>query len=149
MSEVLHAKWEDMDLDQGLWRIPRPKSGRAQVQPLSPNSVVLLAQLPKQSIYIIPGRKQDRPRSDLQKPWAFIKEKAKLKGVTIHDIRRTFGLQIAKAKGLHVASKLLRHSDIRVTERHYAPLGIDELREALVEREKVLPMRKKTAKDKP
>ena len=148
MSEVLHAKWEDMDLDQGLWRIPRPKSGRAQVQPLSPNTVALLAQLPKLSIHVIPGRKQDRPRSDLQKPWAFIKEKAKLKGVTIHDIRRTFGLQVAKSAGLHVASKLLRHSDIRVTERHYAPLGIDELREALVEREKVLPMRKKTAKGK-
>jgi hypothetical protein len=30
-----------------------------------------------------------------------------------------------------VASKLLRHSDIRVTERVYAPLGIDELREAM------------------
>jgi len=141
MSEVLHAKWEDMDLEQALWRIPRPKSGRPQVQPLSPNSVALLAQLPRRSIYVIPGRKQDRPRSDLQKPWAFIKEKAKLKGVTIHDLRRTFGLQVAKTAGLHVASKLLRHSDIRVTERHYAPLGIEELREALVQREKVVPMR--------
>ncbi len=148
MSEVLHAKWEDIDLDEGLWRIPRPKSGRPQVQPLSPNSVALLDQLPRRSIYIIPGRKPDRPRSDLQKPWAFIKEKAKLDGVTIHDIRRTFGLQIAKTKGLHVASKLLRHSDIRVTERHYAPLGIEELRDALVEREKVLPLRRKRSEGK-
>ena len=143
MSEVLHAKWEDMDLDQGLWRIPRPKSGRPQVQPLSPNSVALLDQLPRRGIYIIPGRKPDSPRSDLQKPWAFIKEQAKLEGVTIHDIRRTFGLQVARTAGLHVASKLLRHSDIRVTERHYAPLGIDELRDALVEREKVLPLCRK------
>ena len=147
MSEVLHAKWEDMDLDQGLWRIPRPKSGRPQVQPLSPNSVALLAQLPRRTIFVIPGRKPDKPRSDLQKPWKYILEKAMLKGVTIHDIRRTFGLQVAKTAGLHVASKLLRHSDIRVTERHYAPLGIEELRDALVQREKVLPLRKKAGKE--
>jgi hypothetical protein len=30
-----------------------------------------------------------------------------------------------------LASKLLRHSDIRVTEKVYAPLGIDSLREAV------------------
>jgi len=38
---------------------------------------------------------------------------------------------VSKQAGLHVASKLLRHSDIRVTERVYAPLGIDELRVAM------------------
>jgi hypothetical protein len=37
---------------------------------------------------------------------------------------------MARAAGLHVASKLLRHSTIHVTETVYAPLGIDELRKA-------------------
>lgn len=34
-------------------------------------------------------------------------------------------LQAVLTAGLHVASKLLRHSDIRVTGRTYAPLGIE------------------------
>ena len=38
---------------------------------------------------------------------------------------------MAKAAGLHVASKLLRHSDMRVTEQVYVPLGVDDLRKAL------------------
>ena len=55
---------------------------------------------------------------------------AKLEGVTVHDIRRTFGLDVARMFGLHVASKLLRHADVRVTERVYAPLSTEDLRKA-------------------
>jgi len=51
--------------------------------------------------------------------------------VTIHDVRRTFGLHVTRTAGLHVASKLLRHSDIRVTQKVYAPLDLAELREAM------------------
>lgn len=57
-------------------------------------------------------------------------------GVTIHDLRRTFGLHIAQRAGLHVASKLLRHSDIRITERVYVPLGFEALREAIEENQR-------------
>ncbi len=48
----------------------------------------------------------------------------------MHDIRRTFGLEVSRAAGLHVASKLLGHSTVKVTERVYAPLQEKELREA-------------------
>lgn len=129
-SEVLHARWQDIDLDGGLWRIPSPKSGRPQVTPLTPETVALLRAAEQLGPWLVPGRDPSQPRSDLKDAWAAIRVQACLEGVTIHDLRRTFGLHVARKAGLHIASKLLRHSDIRVTERVYAPLGIDDLRTA-------------------
>ncbi|HQR44587.1 MAG TPA: hypothetical protein PK598_01065 [Thermoanaerobaculia bacterium] len=71
-----------------------------------------------------------------------------LADVHIHDLRRTFGLHVAKAAGLHVASKLLRHGDVRITERVYAPLGIETLRAAVEKRSEVLPFPKAATKSK-
>ena len=70
------------------------------------------------------------PRSDLKKPWNQIRKVAELPDVHLHDLRRTFGLRVTRKAGLHVASKLLRHADVRVTEQVYSPLGLAELRKA-------------------
>ena len=147
LSEVLRAKWEDVDLDAATWRIPSPKAGIPQIVPLHPGTVDLLRALPRTTgPWVIPGRNPQKPRADLKKPWADVKKEAKVTDITIHDLRRTFGLTAAKSAGLHVASKLLRHSDVRVTERVYAPLGLDDLREGLdkvaTARSNVIPMRR-------
>ncbi len=135
LSEVLRAEWADMDLEQGLWRMPRTKAGHVQVLPLGPATVAILDALPRPGKWVIAGKDPDRPRRDLKKAWARLQAAADLQDVHIHDLRRTFGLHIARKAGLHVASKLLRHSDVRVTERVYAPLGIEDLRAAMEGRE--------------
>ena len=148
-SEVLRARWQDIDLDGGLWRIPSPKSGRPQMIPLAPDTVALLRTAERLGPWLVPGRDPCQPRTDLKDAWAAVRTVAKLEGVTIHDLRRTFGLHVARKAGLHIASKLLRHSDIRVTERVYAPLGIDDLRTAVAdmqgERGKVLELQRAKA----
>jgi integrase len=131
LSEVLRAKWEDFDLRDALWRIPSPKAGIPQIVPLANRTIAMLQSLTRRGDYVIAGRFGNRPRYDLKSSWNRLCERASLSGVTIHDIRRTFGLHAARTAGLHVASKLLRHSDIRITERVYAPLGIDDLRNAM------------------
>lgn len=130
-SEALRARWADFDLDGAVWRIPSTKAGRPQVIPLAPHTVEFLRGVPRAGPWFCPGRDPLKPREDLKGPWAQIREAAQLDGVTIHDLRRTFGLHVARAAGLHVASKLLRHSDIRITASVYAPLGLDDLREAV------------------
>jgi len=131
-SEVLRAKWADIDLDNARWRIPSTKAGRRQVVPLARQTVGMLRRLPHTGEWVIPGRSADKPRFDLKRPWDHLKAAAKLPhDIHIHDIRRTFGLKVAKDAGLWVASKLLRHADVRVTEQVYAPLGVDDLRDAL------------------
>ncbi len=147
LSEVLRAKWSDMDLATGVWRLPTTKSGKPQVMPLAPGTVALLGSTPRLGEYVVAGRNPEKPRYDLKKPWGIVRSKLGegAQDLRIHDIRRTFGLHVARSAGLHVASKLLRHSDIRVTERHYAPLGLSELRAALDRRgEEVLAIREET-----
>jgi integrase len=149
LSEVLRAKWEDVDLDAGSWRIPSPKADTPQMVPLNSPTVAFLRRLPHidGSPYICPGRFSDRPRADLRDAWDRVKARAASSAPTImndlrvHDVRRTFGLAVARKAGLHVASKLLRHSDIRVTEKVYTPLGFEELRDAVEARGKTLSFR--------
>ncbi len=150
-SEVLRAKWEDFDLtdlDNALWRVPRPKSGEPVVKPLTRTTAETVNSLPRESRYVIAGRKPDRPRADLKRPWYRLLSEAGLEGLRLHDLRRTFGLAVAKKAGLHLASKLLGHTTIRVTEKVYSPLGVREQREAAeqVQRDreaKVLPFRRR------
>jgi len=135
LSECLRAKWEDFDLtdpDAATWRIPRPKSGKPEVKPISTAAVELLQSLARKGDYVIAGRDPAKPRNDgLKRPWNMVRDAAKLKGVRIHDLRRSVGLWLARAHGLRVASALLGHSDIRVTARHYAREGLGELRAAV------------------
>jgi integrase len=131
VSEVLRAKWADFELDAGEWRIPSPKAGRPQVVPLPKPLSAFLRKLPQVGALVVPGHNDPKKaRFDLKKPWDEIRQAAQLPDVHLHDLRRTFGLRVTRAAGLHVASKLLRHADVRVTEQVYAPLGLADLRKA-------------------
>lgn len=147
LSEVLRARWDDFDLDGRVWRLPAPKAGRPQLLPLTPELVEFLEEAPRSTgPYLVPGRNPEKPRYDIKNAWETVRKAAKIEDVRLHDIRRTYGLAVARTVGLHHASKLLRHSDIKVTESVYAPLGFDELAEAQerVERSRsnVLPFRR-------
>jgi len=128
LSEVLRARWSDLNLDAGEWRIPSSKSGHPQLTPLNPGTVAVLRRLDRLGELVIPGRSgdPDKPRFNLQRMWNAIRESAAVPDVHVHDLRRTFGLAVTRLAGLHVASKLLRHGDVRITERVYAPLGFEE-----------------------
>lgn len=151
-SEVLHARWEDFDLDAGTWRVPSPKAGRPQTIPLAGRTVALLRNLKHVDEYVIPGRDKGKPSSDLRGPWARLKQRAEaaalkdgvkgfsLADVHIHDIRRSFGLRVTRQAGVHIASKLLRHSGVTVTEKVYAPLALADLRGAAEAAAVILPM---------
>jgi integrase len=92
------------------------------------------------SPWVIPSRSDPRKHKyDLQREWVALCETAKIECAIIHDLRRTFGHRIAQHSGLQVASKLLRHSDIRVTESVYAPVDEATLRAALRSDQKSVP----------
>ena len=135
LSEVLKAKWSDFDFENRVWYLLSPKAGKSQTIRLTTKMVDVLQQLPRLGEYMISGRNPNQPRPDLKKPWKTLQERTGLTDVGIHDLRRTFGKQISMKEGILVASKLLRHSDIRVTQKHYTPLTDDELLKAMERRE--------------
>ena len=60
----------------------------------------------------------------------FKKEVRKLgiKNARFHDLRRTFGYNlIRQGRPIYEVSKLLGHSSVTTTERHYAPLLTTEI----------------------
>ena len=56
--------------------------------------------------------------------WKHNIRKLGIKNARIHDLRRTFGYNLIKKKGLGIfqVSKLLGHSSVATTQNHYAPL---------------------------
>lgn len=151
VSEILHAKWSDIDLDAGTWRVPSPKAGKPQVIPLAAVTIERLKALKKLGVseWVVPAISDtEKARFDVRKGWLRLKAKAKLGTCNIHDLRRTFGLAVARSAGLHMASKLLRQADIRVTQRVYTPLDINLQREAVEGRARLLafPAKKEAAK---
>lgn len=134
LGEVLHAKWEDFDFDSLLWNMPETKAGHPQTIPIHEDLAAVLQSLPRDGLYVVRGKYPFKPRCDLKNAWAAVLKASGIDRATLHDLRRTFCVQVARVAGIHAASKILRHSDIRVTARHYAPMEAEEMREALKKR---------------
>ena len=138
LSEVLHARWDDIDLEGGTWRIPSPKAGRPQTIPTWPAAAEALKAIPrgKADVFIIRGRSPLKPRADLKRPWASVLKRAGLEkaGITVHDLRRDVGKFLVDNFGAHVAQSILRHADIRTTVAVYGPTSVSESRRALASR---------------
>ena len=60
--------------------------------------------------------------------WSRNRKRFGLINIRMHDLRRTFGYNLIKqGKPIYEVSKLLGHSSVTVTERHYAPLMTTEI----------------------
>jgi integrase len=73
LREVLHLKWEHVDLERGLLFLPDSKTGRKTLV-LNAPAMAVLAELPRVGAYVIAaesaGTDKEKPRADLKRPWA-------------------------------------------------------------------------------
>ena len=132
LREILHAKWEQIDLERGLIFLADSKTGRKTLY-LSAAAREVLANVPRiqGNPHVIAGAKDGAPRSDLKKPWAAVSRAAGLEGVRIHDLRHSFASFGAGASlGLPIIGKLLGHTEPATTAR-YAHLDADPMRRAV------------------
>jgi len=139
-GEMLKLEWNRIDLQAGLVYLSADdqKNGRAGSVPLNDEAyAALLAR--------VRFRAQHCPAA----PWVFCRRngtriasvkkgfreavmKTGLEDVHPHDLRRTCGSWLVQAGvPIHAVSALLRHSDIRVTDRVYAHLSPTEVRAAV------------------
>ena len=133
-TEILGARWEDVDLKRGELRLPEAKEGGRTVRvPLE--AVELLKGLPRgTSPYLFPSRSDpEKPRGDIKRSWARVRERAGLEDVRVHDLRRTVGAWLASAGASElVIGDVLGHSDPTAT-RVYARIADESARAALEE----------------
>jgi integrase len=143
LREILHAKWDWVDWERGLIRLPDSKTGPKSIY-LSAPALTVLQAIPriKNNPFIIPGdgprqapekaarKRAPAPRHDLKHPWAAVRNAARLDGVRIHDLRHSFAATGAGASlGLPIIGKLLGHSQPATTAR-YAHLDADPMKHA-------------------
>ena len=133
LREILHLKWEQIDFERGLLLLPTSKTGKKTIV-LNAPALAILNALPRVGAYVIAGTsagtKDEKPRSDLKKPWKAVSKRAGLDGVRIHDLRHTHASVGAGAGlGLPIIGKLLGHTQSATTQR-YAHLDNDPLKKA-------------------
>ena len=132
-SEVLKARWEDVDFERRELCLPETKAGRVHYVPLSEPAMTLLADMPRLAgnPYILPGLKQGAHLVNINKSWRRIRQAAGVEDVRLHDLRRTVGSWLAQAgNSLHLIGRVLNHSNPSTTAV-YARFGQDHVREAL------------------
>ena len=105
-GEVRNAKWDEIDLDAGLWTVPgeRMKAGRAHQVPLSSSALDLLKTLralglPGQLVF--PGHRRGKPLAEA----GMIRMLGRMKvDVTVHGFRRPFATGRATKRTSRVRS---------------------------------------------
>jgi len=135
-SETFAMRWEDVDLERGVWTKPAhtTKQKRTQHTPLSEQAVQLLNGIMTRSDgtspFVFPGRNENQPIGDLKKPWAAVQKDAGLSGVRLHDLSHTFAAHlVSSGMSLPIVGRLLGHTQPQTTQR-YAHLADSALRQA-------------------
>jgi integrase len=133
LREILRLRWEHVDFERGLLLLPDGKTGKKAIV-LNAPALDILANLPRVGAYVIAGQaagtENEKPRSDLNRPWRAIVKRADLLGLRIHDLRHTHpSVGAGLGLGLPIIGKLLGHTQPSTTAR-YAHLDADPLRRA-------------------
>lgn len=102
-----------------------------------------------ESEYVFPHRNTGKPLGSIDTAWDNLIRNAtkhckSLKGLTVKDLRSTYGSNLVQNhQPIFTVSKLLGHSSVTITERHYAALS-DEGKRAAVDTLSMLPKGVKT-----
>ena len=132
-GEVLAAKWEQFDLENGVWTKPGATTKQKTLHrvPLSAAARQLLSNLHKSaaSEFVFPGRSGGH-RVEIKVDWAALCKAAGIANARVHDLRHTYASLLASAgQSLPVIGALLGHTQSQTTHR-YSHLLDDPLRAA-------------------
>jgi integrase len=145
-QEALRARWDDIDLNANVWRIPLSKSGKVRHTPLSKGAMSVLealknlclegrlgrhlkaSSLAEMSLkYIFPNIRTGQPYVSFFYSWNAARVRAGMPDLRVHDLRHSFASFLVNAgRSLYEVQELLGHADIRTTSR-YAHLSRERL----------------------
>jgi len=131
LGEIMTLKWDYIDFDERVLRLPDSKTGKKTVHLGTPPVAYLHdAQRIAGNPWVITGTLPGKPLSDLQPFWQRVRARAGVKDVRIHDLRHTFAsTAVASGQGLPMIGKLLGHTQVQTTAR-YAHLAAEPVRNA-------------------
>jgi integrase len=145
-QELLKMTWDRVNLEEGTFVFEKPKAknvaadqknGRYSVIPINANARrALISRMETQkqnaaaSRWVFSNRAGHRLK-DVGFAFREAVKRAGLEDVQQRDLRRTFASRLVQAEvPLQAVSELLRHADIRITDRVYAHLSTEHLKAA-------------------
>jgi integrase len=131
-SNVVSMRWSDISFQHKVWRIPQTKNDEPVVVPLIEEVIeILKSRMKNGSAYVLPGTSESGHLNDPKKGWKRILEKAEIKNLRLHDLRRTLGSwQAIMGSSNIIIGKSLGHKSQKATEV-YARLNIDPVRKSI------------------
>jgi integrase len=139
--EVQKARWEDINWEQRIWRIPLTKSGKARHVPISDGALMILESIPRIGgcPWVFPNPKTHKPYNSYYNSWNTVRKSVGLGDVRIHDLRHSFAsFLVNSGRSLYEVQRILGHTQISTTQR-YAHLSQDSLLTAANEIGKAIP----------
>lgn len=135
-SNVCSMRWDELDLQAGLWHIPaaKMKGKKPQTVPLSTHALdIIRARKGNDSEYVLPGkgRNNDGHYRNPKDAWKRVLISAGLKDLRIHDLRRSAGSWAQKqGASLRTIQAQLGHATPDITARIYSTVETEQIRAA-------------------
>lgn len=137
-SEVLKAKWDEVDLEDRLWTVPseRMKTGEEHRVPLTGAMLELLEPLrAMQSEYVFEGQKRNKPLSNMSM-LMLLRRMGMEETTSVHGFRSSFRDWASEATSAprEVAEMCLSHKVGSDVERAYARSDLIDRRRKIMDR---------------
>lgn len=120
-SELLQARWSEIDLERRSWHIPDSKTGKPRYVPLSSDAVKViegLVEIPN-CPWLLPNPETRKPYSDIKRAWDKARSEAGLAGLRLHDLRHSAAsFMINAGIDLYAVGRILGHADHQSTMRY-------------------------------
>lgn len=132
-SNVLAMQWDEISFERAEWRIPETKNGTPHTLPLIKSAIQILEQrkASQDSDFVFTGTGRSGHLVEPKKGWVRIKERAGIKDLRLHDLRRSLGSwQATTGASLPIIGKTLAHKNVSTTAI-YARLNNDPVRESM------------------
>jgi integrase/predicted DNA-binding transcriptional regulator AlpA len=124
MSELIHLKWVDVDLDRKQIKVMKTKTHRNRTIPIRGELLMNTLQklyIERTSEYVF-TRKDGKPyKQGFDKGFRAAKKRAGITDANFHDLRRTYSTVLMElGESERVIQKLLGHSRLETTARYLA-----------------------------
>jgi site-specific recombinase XerD len=124
-SEILSLKWSDIKFEGGYItvRAENSKSKKGRNVPMNAAVLEVFRKIPKRSrIYVFFNKETGKHVKDFRTSFLRACRKAEIKKMRIHDLRHTAASKMIEG-GIDIVtvSKILGHSDIKITMRYCHP----------------------------
>jgi integrase len=134
-SNVLAMRWDQIIFSgEPQWRIPKTKNGEAHIISLVPQAVIILEELKSDysGDWVFPRKVSASGHiEEPKKAWKRVLERAEIKDLRIHDLRRTMASwQVRTGASSFTIGKTLGHKHQQATAI-YARVGKDVMRESM------------------